>query len=140
LKTKDIDAFLNAYNVFTQCALRFDGYAFIDHAHEQGLLPREIGFPELNARVIGKDSLHDDDSLNFASFFALQRSLWKWCGVQLPHDAPERKAFYQLFLHLKNCHPPNNFMRDDYLKEWGALPMQQIEAAVDYCLEQLGDS
>jgi len=118
---------LIANEAIDYCALRFDGYRYIDEAHERGWLPTEIDFVELNEPIIATGKLYDDDLKNAAVFFALQRSLGKWGGEQLGEDDPTRFAFYRLYLHFYTKDTPKEFVSPKWLRMWEDTPAEVKE-------------
>lgn len=62
------------------CALRFDGYDYVDAPKQQ--------FPELNNQISETLRMYEDSLKNFAVFFALQRYLFERGGEQLTKQSP----------------------------------------------------
>lgn len=94
--------------MLTVCALRFDGYAWVDAACG-GVMPQ---FDPADT------ALPEDDLGCLGRFFALQRFLGKWGGEPLPPDAPERIAFLRLFLRCHNLDIPERWRSPEYHASW----------------------
>lgn len=80
-------------NVVMSVALQFDGYRYLK-AHGPS------DFWTFAQRMIETLQFSDSDDMNRAVFFALQRSLHKWGGEQLPVTSKEWSCYLLLFLHL----------------------------------------
>jgi hypothetical protein len=101
-------------------ALRMDGYRYRD----------EIKFdPEPIVEAYKRGERHPDatelDLL--ATFFLLQRFLYKWGGDSLPKTSLEWKAFRQLFLDTCNVGVPERYRA----KEWDARWLYDICPRLD---------
>jgi len=88
------------------CALRFDGYAFLESLQNTGT---PVEFSDLLEPVVKSLILHPDQNRNFAAFFALQRFLFKWGGEHLTAYSSEHIAYDFLFLHLYRLSPRRPF-------------------------------
>ena len=115
------------------CALRFDGYRWLKGVRGDD----EIDFPPWTVPVVDTLVFHDDENANFATFFALQRWLFKWGGETLPYSAPDHTAFRFLFLHLYSQPTPEGFAVEEYQTRWRRLPAEVVNrhaAAVRHAL------
>ena len=120
------------------CALRFDGYKY--EAHCGGRMgPDKADFPTLVERVETTMEFYEDPLDNFAVFFALQRSLGKWGGEQLPWDDPARVAFRLLFLHLYREEVPERFrfVGQSWYGEWQVKYQPHREQLAAYVRKHL---
>jgi len=112
------------------CALRFLGYEY-----ENAIPQAEKHTQNLSAwsqAICNTLALHADPMRNFAAFFALQRSLGKWCGVSMTIYSEQHIAFDFLFLHLYTQDVPTEHQHADYMRQWEAIPKSEIESAAAY--------
>jgi hypothetical protein len=73
-------------------ALRFDGYAYLE---------RELGDDMQAIDLLNESNiLSEDENLNFATCFFLQRYLCKWGGERECEDSQPVQRFKQLSWHL----------------------------------------
>ena len=101
-----------------KCALRFDGYKYLEWMQANDHPLAEQGFPALTEFVVNKNKFHDQQNDNFASFFALQRFLGKWGGEYNSIYSAEYIVYHHLFLHLYHIDVPEMFQMEEYHKEW----------------------
>lgn len=97
-------------NVLTACALRFDGYDYIDTAQR--------GDSRLVKEQLDRHLIPEDLSLRLATFFHLQRYLMKWGGEMLPLHGPEWRHFRELFLSVVNEPVPPQYQYAEYYEDW----------------------
>jgi len=117
--------FSDALNETMQiCALRFDGYQWLETMRSDG----ELNFAQWTVPLVDNLTFHEDETANFATFFALQRFLGKWGGEMLPLSAPEHTAFCFLFLHLHPLPVPAGFAFADYESRWRDIDRATIAA------------
>jgi 5-methylcytosine-specific restriction enzyme subunit McrC len=135
-ETSEPDCFRMA-EIINCCALRFDGYAFLEDAHQKEIIPKAVGFPELNVPIVKKRKLYPENEKNAAVFFALQRFLCKWGGEQLPESSNERIAFNLLYLHLYKEGIPKSYKHEEYGRRWERISERDKEAVARYLREQL---
>lgn len=109
------------------CALRFDGYRYLDSWNEGAPQESRIEFMDLTVPVVERLELYENRNHNFAAFFALQRYLFKWGGERLTKYADEHVAFDFLFLELYRHDPPEEFLLPSYAENWRELPAADIE-------------
>jgi hypothetical protein len=100
------------------CALRFQGYEYVEANYEQVQGEVSTGFPTLIQPVVESLTLHERQEDNFAAFFGLQRYLFKWGGEYLTMYADEHIAFDFLFLHLYRHDTPLGYSNDEYVSRW----------------------
>lgn len=115
------------------CALRFDGFAWLQTKTRDG----QLDFSPFMEPLMQTLTFHEDTEANFAAFFALQRCLFKWGGERLPLSAPEHTAFRFLFLHLHSLPTPQRFAHEDYEARWQSLRphvVQEHAASVRHAL------
>lgn len=105
------------------CALRFDGYAWLDAAKPQREL--EMLAPA-NEKLLRDLTLDPDPDVNFAAFFFLQRFLGKWGGETLPPSDRHHTAYRFLFLHLHTTPTPARWMHEEYEAKWNNTPGERI--------------
>lgn len=115
----------NVEDAMTTCALRFDGYTFME----------ETGFDHRAAL----DTFYQTGEWNhltlpqqMSAYFLLQRYLNKWGGEMLPHESKERGAYHSLFLVVCREAPPEqsktDFDTQPYLSEWERRFVPQLDA------------
>ncbi|MBN8461116.1 MAG: hypothetical protein J0M04_25095 [Verrucomicrobia bacterium] len=100
------------------CALRFQGYEYVEAKYGQNEGEPPTGFPTLIQPVVDSLTLHERQEDNFAAFFGLQRFLFKWGGEYLTMYADEHIAFDFLFLHLYRFDTPREYSADEYVSRW----------------------
>ena len=112
--------------VMIACALRFDGYAYVQSRNDPRLLvtlPRRF-----------EDTLifSDIEEENHVTFFAYQRYLCKWGGESLGPETREHFAYRTLFIRLHAIPVPDRWRFPPLTPEWDwdALPKVAIERAV----------
>lgn len=108
------------------CALRFDGWAYIERIGD------EERFPRLIDEFVKKLQLFPNELDNFATFFALQRYLFKWGGEHLTKYSPEHLAFDFLFLALYTLPTPEAFIYSEYESRWLRYDRSEIEVVAAY--------
>ena len=125
----------------TTCALRFDGYAYVDAmARAQSDQPA-IDLSHLVDSVVGSLRLHDNLNDNFAAFFGLQRYLHKWGGEHLTKYSDEHIAYDFLFLDLYR-QTPVAYRHEEYCRAWDvryAPRAEEIAAYVRKSFRRIGD-
>ena len=104
------------------CALRFDAYAWLKTKRNDDELDLRPWFEPLISTFV----FHDDQAANFAVFFALQRSLFKW-GEREKYFSPHHTAFRLLFLHLYRQPTPAGFANVERDRRWDALDKATLE-------------
>lgn len=115
------------HNPLIYCALRFDGLKWYDATHRH---PDEaMDFIQFNKPVVRTLTLHNEEELNWAAFFSLQRYLFKWGGEYLGHDSPEWLAFWHLFLALYRQQTPARWCHEEYETAWQERYRLRIEDA-----------
>lgn len=118
-------------DALSTCALRFDGYAYVDAlARTQSDQPA-IDLPHLVDAVVGSLQLHDNLNDNFAAFFGLQRYLHKWGGEHLTKYSDEHIAYDFLFLHLYR-HTPASYRHEEYCRAWDERYAPRVEEIAAY--------
>lgn len=105
------------------CALRFDGWAYIERIGDKERFPRLI------EDFVKTLQLFPEDLDNFATYFALQRHLFKWGGEHLTKYAPEHMAFDFLFLALYTLPTPEPFVCQEYESRWLRYSPEDLETA-----------
>lgn len=96
------------------CALRFDGYRWLEEAWPPGA----NDFTPLTVPLVRTLRLHPTAEENFAAFFALQRWLFKWGGETQSQGAADHTAFRFLFLHLHHLPTPIDFVNPEHEWQW----------------------
>jgi hypothetical protein len=107
-------------DILIYSALRMDGYRYRD----------EIKFdpePIVEAYKRGGRYLDATELDLLATFFLLQRFLYKWGGDSLPKTSLEWKAFRQLFLDTCDVEVPEQYRA----KEWEARWFYNIRPRID---------
>ncbi|MCC6355232.1 MAG: hypothetical protein IT577_15175 [Verrucomicrobiae bacterium] len=101
-------------NTMITCALRFDGYRWLEAT--QGRDPHD--FRPWTVPLVQSLRLHPTDAESFATYFALQRWLFKWGGEMQSQSAAGHTAFRFLFLHLHHLPTPPDFVNPEYERQW----------------------
>ena len=101
-------------NTMITCALRFDGYRWLEAT--KGHDPHD--FRPWTVPLVQSLRLHPTDAENFATYFALQRWLFKWGGEMQAESAAGHTAFRFLFLHLHHLPTPTVFVHPEYERQW----------------------
>lgn len=130
-ETPEMDAF-RVSEIIDCCALRFDGYSYMDVAHQENWLPPEVDFPALNKQIIQSRTFYADEDKNAAVFFALQRYLGKWGGEHLPESSAERVAYKLLYLNRYKQGIPDRFKHVDYERKWNDISRQDREFVAEW--------
>lgn len=115
----------NIEETMMHCALRFDGYAWLD-AHPDRKEERSPVLPEDGLRNLVFDP---DVEVNFTAFFMLQRFLGKWGGEMLQPSDKHHTAYRFLFLHLHALPTPPRWAHGEYERTWQAIPPERVAAA-----------
>jgi hypothetical protein len=116
-------------NIELTCALRFDGYLYIEETDQQ--------FPQLNEPIVDSQRMHEDPLKNFAVFFALQRFLHKWGGERLTKYSSEHHAYDLLYLHLYKIETPPEYAHPRDARRWDAIEADKREDAAQYIRNSL---
>jgi hypothetical protein len=103
-------AYLNEDAILTCCALRFDGYKY---AEEQGFQS-----DALVDQYLQTSKWHGTELELLATFFHLQRALFKWGLVYETSESPYWRAFRELFLQLYSAEIPEQYQMTEYYGEW----------------------
>jgi hypothetical protein len=105
------------------CALRFDGYAWLegDKPHREA----EV-LAAANENLLRDLTLDAGLEVNFASFFFLQRFLGKWGGEMLPRSDRHHTAYRFLFLHLHSHPTPERWIHREYEARWQNTPTERV--------------
>lgn len=111
--------------VLTACALRFDGYKFVETNTHPGL-EKYLHTPSTSFE------LHPNDHFNLARFFFLQRYLYKWGGEYARLEDREHLLFRFLFLHVYRLEIPPEYRMDSHFKTWEERykPRQEYYAGI----------
>ena len=94
------------------CALRFDGWAFVARRGGDRILAT------LSDHFVATLQTSVDSNENHATFFALQRFLFKWGGEQLSESSREHAAFGFLFLHLYRLDVEPTLRAPEHWERW----------------------
>ena len=101
---------LEASEILTYTALRFDGYKYLE----------ETGF-DTNVAI---DQLHEDlltdwdDLQKLAIFFILQRSLCKWSLVYEPDNGKYWRLFREMFFDILEIELPEEYKSHEWFSKW----------------------
>ncbi len=106
----------------TTCALRFDGYRWLEATRGRGA----NDFTPWSVPVTRTLRLHPTTEENFAAFFALQRWLFKWGGEMQAESAAGHTAFRFLFLHVHHLPTPPDFVNPEYDRQWLGIDRSMI--------------
>lgn len=136
VEPREMDAY-RVMEIIDYCALRFDGYTYLETAQRENMLPKDIGFPELNKPIIEDHAFYSDSNRNAAVFFALQRFLGKWGGEQLPESSPERIAFKLLYLRLYKEDTSGIYRHEEFDEKWQAISDLERESVAKHLRTQL---
>lgn len=107
-------------DILIYSALRMDGYRYRD----------EIEFdpePIVEAYKRGERYPNTTELDLLATFFLLQRFLYKWGGDSLPKTSLEWKAFRQLFLDTCDVGVPERYRSEEWESKW----LYQIRPRLD---------
>lgn len=105
------------------CALRFDGYGYMDAT---GYAPQ----PDQNA-AIEEGRLPEQAEERMAQFFALQRALSKWGLESAMPWSKYYRAYRQLFLSVYDSEVPEPYRARDYYQRWSSRFASHREAYAD---------
>lgn len=97
-------------DILSACALRFDGYKYQQQT-------------EFDAKkVLANYFLNQQWELQplelLATFFFLQRSLYKYDLQYEPKDSKFRKAFRSLFFECVDLDIPSEYQQQEYYQNW----------------------
>lgn len=113
---------LQEEEILTACALRFDGYAYVE----------ATGFDY--DRAIDnyfRSGVWDLEPLEqLATFFMLQRGLCKWNLVYEPQDGKYWRAFRELFLKAYRHEIPERYRQQPYYDEWAVKSKAEVRRCV----------
>ena len=113
---------LDADNIMTACALRFDGYKYIE----------ETGF---DAKA-GIDAYMETERWDrpaeekLAIFFVLQRSLCKWSLVYEPRHGRYWRLFREMFFDVVELDIPQDYHNAEWLSRWDERYSSQRNKAI----------
>lgn len=110
---------MNEDEILTACALRFDGYKY---QTQTGFDPR---IAIANYFQEGQWQLEPNQLL--ATFFFLQRSLYKYDLQQEPKDSKFRKAFRSLFFECADLDIPSQYQQSEYYQNWESRYKPNVE-------------
>lgn len=113
------------YEVVNACALRFDGYRY------EALNGRDASLPSLANRFCETRTFSAAEDDNHATFFALQRYLFKWGGEQLPYTSPEHRAYRALYIRLHRLDVAPAYRLAPYYDEWRTLYCEHAARVAD---------
>lgn len=119
---------LNEYepnDILIACALRFDGYKYVQ---DTGLQPKLVAEEFFRT---GRWDLSDADKL--ANFFLLQRALGKWDLVYEPPNGRWWRAFRTLFFEVVNLPIPERYRMPRYYDEW----QEHYQPHIAECIERV---
>jgi hypothetical protein len=105
-------------DVLSACALRFDGYTYEEATGIGETDSVGAGLAKLIKPIVETRTFQDDQNVNLAAFFGLQRFLYKWGGEYLTEFADEHVVFRLLFLHLYRADIPAQFRKEPYAADW----------------------
>ncbi len=96
--------------ILTECALRFDGYKYIEQVWQNRHEVFQAWFDE--------DVIPLEPNDQMAMFFRLQRYLSKWGGETEPPNGKAWRIFRTLFLRVVNIPVPLEFQFGDIYLNW----------------------
>lgn len=97
-------------DVLTACALRFDGYKYLEQVLEDD---RSV----IDAHV-DQGTIPEDPFLRMTMFFLLQRYLMKWGGEHEPKHGKFWRLFRQLFFAVVDQPVPMAFQHEGNYQNW----------------------
>lgn len=98
------------HDVLTACALRFDGYKYLEHVLH--------GDKSVIQQCLDRGDVPENPLLQMAAFFHLQRYLMKWGGEHEPLHGRKWRLFRTLFLAVVNRPVPPEFQLPDRYAAW----------------------
>jgi hypothetical protein len=113
------------------CALRMDGYRYMERAHPELCKDSVPNFIPLVAPVVETLTLHPEPNDNLAAFFWLQRS-FHWVGWNLTKYSPDHLAYDHLFLALYRQEVAEEFACINGNREWQQEYSPQAEMIASY--------
>jgi len=123
MKTDDAMMGFDESEILTACALRFNGYKFIERTEFDYEAALERFF------VNGEWNLSQAEEL--AIFFMLQRRLLKWDLVFMPQNGKHWRAFRTLFLKTYEYEIPKQFMIAEMCVKWDKEFVPQLKKYVE---------
>lgn len=123
------------------CALRMDGYRYMERVHPQLCRESSHDFAPLVNPVLETLTLHPDLNDNFAVFFWLQRC-FRWSGEHLTKYCRDHIAYDHLFLALYRLEVPEEFANMQYNSDWQQKyqpGIEQVAAYVRNSFRRIGD-
>jgi hypothetical protein len=104
------------------CALRMDGYRYMERVHPELCRESSHDFAPLVGPVVETLPLHPDLNDNFAVFFWLQRC-FRWSREHLTKYCRDHIAYDHLFLALYQHEVPEEFANMQYSRDLaGKIP------------------
>ena len=110
---------LDASDILNYCALRFDGYRFLEDTEFDAKTALD------NYKKTEICDYNDEEKL--AIFFILQRSLCKWSLVYEPYHGHWWRLFRQLFFDVVEIPLPEKYRHEQWTDRWETdfLPRKQ---------------
>ena len=122
---------LEAYEILTDCALRFDGYLYLDETD----FDTNQAIQDLASDV--KSTRNELQTL--AVFFILQRSLCKWSLVYEPANGKYWRLFCEMFFEVVHIPIPSGYEDRERHAKWESLYTYRLDEAIE-CVQKHYDS
>ena len=122
---------LEAYDILIDCALRFDGYLYLE----------ETGFDTNQAiQDLASDVKNTWNELEtLAVFFILQRSLCKWSLVYEPSNGKYWRLFCEMFFEVVHIPIPSGYEDRERHAKWESLYSPRLDEVIK-CVQKHYDS
>lgn len=114
---------LDAVDILTYCALRFDGFKYLE---ETGL-DTKLAIDEL----LEETPCDWDDLKKLGVFFSLQRALCKWALVYEPYNGKYWRILHEMFFDVISIEIVEEYQLENWYLEWQEQYGGRLEAVIE---------
>jgi hypothetical protein len=113
---------LEARKILTDCALRFDGFKYLEETD----LDTNLAIDELLEEI----PCDWDDLKKLGVFFSLQRALCKWALVYEPYNGKYWRIFHEMFFDIISIEIVEEYQLENRYLEWQEQYGSRLEAVI----------
>ena len=114
---------LKARKILTDCALRFDGFKYLEETD----LDTNLAIDELLEEI----PCDWDDLKKLGVFFSLQRALCKWALVYEPYNGRYWRIFHEMFFDIISIEIIEEYQLENRYLEWQEQYGGRLEAVIE---------
>jgi hypothetical protein len=114
---------LKARTILTDCALRFDGFKYLEETD----LDTNLAVDELLEEI----PCDWDDLKKLGVFFSLQRALCKWALVYEPYNGKYWRIFHEMFFDVISIEIVEEYRMENRYLEWREQYGDRLEAVIE---------